>query len=61
VLQIPLQGKLFVPVYVFAGALIYLAGLRVLHVIRQEDIELLRSYFGRRLAFVASILGRILM
>jgi O-antigen/teichoic acid export membrane protein len=58
--QIWLYSKFLLPIYMLVGVITYLLALRELRAVRQEDIELTRSYFGRRLAFLAGILGRIL-
>jgi len=59
-MQIPIYNKLLLPVYAF-GVIIYLAMLRLLKSVRQENVGLIRSYLGGRLAFVASVLEMLLL
>ena len=60
-IQIPLYNKFFIPVYVVVGTSVYLVMLRLLKAIRSEDIDLMQRYFGARLAFIASLLVKILV
>ncbi len=60
-IQIPLQGKFWFPIYVLVGAITYLIALRLLKVVRRDDIDLMRNYLGIRLGWVSTIIGRILL
>jgi len=59
--QIPYYDKFLLPVYVVVGGIVYLAMLRILRTVRQEDIDLMREYLGHRLAFAADLLAKVLL
>jgi len=61
IVQLLVYSRLLLPFYALTGVIIYVAMLRVLGAVRPHDIELIRSYLGFRLGFVADILGRILL
>ena len=60
IVQLFLHSRFLLPVYVVGGMVIYLAMLRVLKVIHEDDIELIRLYLGPKLS-LASRLLRILL
>jgi O-antigen/teichoic acid export membrane protein len=60
VLQFFMYRELLLPVYAAIGLAVYLAMLRLLKAVHEEDVELIRRYLGRRLSFVAKSL-RILV
>jgi len=49
--QIPFYSQYLLPLYMVIGAVVYLTALRVLKAVKQEDIDLLRKYFGHKLRF----------
>jgi O-antigen/teichoic acid export membrane protein len=59
--EVLVYNKFLLPVYVLVGMVVYMAALRSLTAIREEDIEFITSYLGHRLAFVAHVLRRILI
>lgn len=59
--QLPFHSKFLLPLYVIVGGITYVTGLRLLKAVQQEDIDLLRSYFGKRLGFATRILSWILL
>ncbi len=59
--QMTMYSKLLLPAYALIGVIVYLAFLRLLKTLRQEDIDLIRSYLGNRLAFAANLLCWILL
>jgi O-antigen/teichoic acid export membrane protein len=60
-IQIPLYNQLLMPVYVSAGAVVYLIMLRLLRAIRSEDTDLIWRYFGSKLSFIGRILTKVLV
>jgi len=61
IVQLLVYNSLLLPLYALAGLIVYVAMLRVLGAVRPHDIEMIRSYLGLRLAFIADILSRILL
>jgi hypothetical protein len=60
VFEIAFYSKYLLPAYVVGGGAWYLAMLRFLKAVRQEDIDLIRHYFGWKLRFANDVL-RILL
>ena len=54
-------SKYMMPVYIAIGGIVYLAMLRFLKAIRQDDIDLIRTYLGPKLAFASSLLSMLLL
>jgi O-antigen/teichoic acid export membrane protein len=61
IIQIPMYSRFLIPAYALVGAVTYLIMLRLLRAIGNEDIDLIRKYFGARLAFAANIVTSILL
>lgn len=59
--QFLMYSKFLLPAYMFVGGVTYLAMLRLLKAVRREDIDLVRKYFGHRLAFVTELMSKILL
>lgn len=59
--QIPLYSPYLLPLYIVIGAVTYLTALRLLKAVKEEDIDLIRRYFGHRFSFAPRILSRILL
>jgi O-antigen/teichoic acid export membrane protein len=58
--QLLLYNKFLLPLYAILGGIVYVGMLRLLRVVRGEDLELISGYFGKRFAPAANILRRIL-
>jgi len=54
-------NKFIFPIYVLAGATIYLLMLRVLNAGKPRDFELMRLYVGERFAFAADWMEKLLL
>jgi hypothetical protein len=52
--------RYFLPAHIVVGRAVYPAKLHILKAVRQDDIDLIRKYFGPKLAF-AAILLRVLL
>jgi O-antigen/teichoic acid export membrane protein len=59
--QFLVYSKFLLPAYVLVGGVTYLAMLRLLRAARREDVDLVRRYFGHRLAFVPELMSKILL
>jgi O-antigen/teichoic acid export membrane protein len=59
--QIRLYSPYLLPLYIVIGAVTYFTALRLLKAVKEEDIDLIRRYFGPRLSFVPRMLSWILL
>jgi len=48
------------PVYILVGGVTYMGALRILKVVDQDDLKLVRNLLGNRATFIANILEKIL-
>jgi hypothetical protein len=53
-------SRFMMPVYIAIGGIVYLAMLRFLKAIRKDDIDLISSYLGPRMAFASNLLSILL-
>jgi O-antigen/teichoic acid export membrane protein len=60
-LEAGLYSKYFLPAYVVVGGVVYLAMLRVLKAVRQDDIDLIKKYLPPQLAFASNLLSALLL
>ena len=54
-------SRYFLPAYMLIGGVVYLAMLRFLKAIKQEDIQLVRDSMGPRLTFASNIISIVLL
>ena len=59
--QLVIYRALLLPAYMALGGFVYLIMLRLLKAVSQADIDLMRSYSGRRLTFVVDLMNKILL
>ena len=60
-LQMWFYSKFLLPGYVLVGGVTYLVMLRLLKAAQPRDVDLINKYFGKRLAFIGSLLKTILL
>jgi len=60
-MQLIIYSRLFFPLYVLIGAVVYVMLLRGLNAVRKHDIELIEKYLGPRLSRAATLLKVILI
>jgi O-antigen/teichoic acid export membrane protein len=59
IIQLYCAGRVFIPLYICVGGLIYLGSVSALRGIHHNDIGVLRGILPNRLKWIASIIGRL--
>jgi O-antigen/teichoic acid export membrane protein len=53
-------SKYLLPLYILLGALVFVLGLKMLHAVNQEDLQLLSDFSGPKLRFIVKALGKLI-
>ena len=59
--QMILYSRLLLPVYVVLGGITYLVALRLLKIVRRDDVDLIARFLGPRLNFACKLLDAIVV
>jgi len=60
-MQYVCYNKFLLPIYILAGATVYLLMLRILNAGKPRDIALMKLYVGKRFTFVVDWLEKLLV
>jgi len=61
VVELFVYSKYLLPIYIIAGALIYLAMLKLLKVLNEDDVRLLEGFLPNKLRRIGTLLGQFLV